>query len=283
MVAEPVTAVAQDTEITPESPSTPAPEETVSPPAQDTPAAAAAEGTDAEAAATEPDHEAEWEALVGPSTEEKKPEAAAKDDLPGKSYDDIEAEAEAVLVRKTNNILQATDANWRQLLVDKLGFSNQDAHEAVQALMPYMRALRDGNYAHNMAVFREGVVRGLPQESAQAYLSRAYPNQADAIKAVYELGKRDAEKSWQSKVDGKQLFTRADLDKARANGENRARAAAERDGSASGTSSGTSARGRAGGAGRFTTKTAARTAHANGQISNAQMRQINADPSLPEM
>jgi hypothetical protein len=275
-VAEAPESVIPTTETPP-----PAVEETPSIPAPEAEAAAPAEPV--EITADNLDELPEWKALAKPP--EQKPDAAAKDDLPGEANEDIQARLDMVRVQRQAARLQATDANWRELLTKEVGLTPEEATTAWQRVLgPALRDMHADHDLYYQEVWKRAVLQSLPEDAAKTYMSRQYRGPAEVAKTMFELGKKAAQSEWEGKAAKGEYVTRQQAQAIRDAAFNRGRGLREAAGEVDGASSGTGVRGGFASSGaRYQTKTQARNLHVAGKISNAQMRAINANPNIPEL
>lgn len=213
------TAVAETETLTPTQ-ETPPPAVEETPPSASTPetppsAEAESQETKYDPATYNLDDDPEWQAIVGgPKPSEESKPSAEGDDLPGESLEDVEARVEISRAQRYSRIMQTNDAGFKGWATQQ-GYSAEEATQLWQQLSPMLRAVHQDNEAHNRALFNYSVGQALPKEDAETFYSRSYRSQAEALKTVYELGKKASDAEWEGKKANGQLYTNQTLQQAR--------------------------------------------------------------------
>ena len=217
-------------------------------------------------------------------------------EMPGQSLDDVAASLQIQHDREYAGIMQTFEQNEIQpYLREELGLEPAEAQALYQKVRPWMAGLHTRNEAHNLEVTDTLLRSVLTPEEVEEYSARSYvkrdaqgrvlplASRSEAFKAVLTLREKKVNADWQAKVEKGEYLTKAEAQKKADAAITKYEKTLTDAGRLLGTSSGAVANGGAGAAGvDISTKAKARTAHANNQITDAQMRAIRDNPSIPE-
>lgn len=223
------------------------------------------------------------------------PPSTPEPELPGQSLDDVALATFSRLGTEYSQLMQTFEAREIQpFLRDELGLEPREAQQVYEKVRPWLAHQHSRNEAYNLTVTDQVLRSLLTPEEVEEYSSRSYlikdnagniqplNSRAAALKAVLTLREKAVNADWHGKLEKGDLLTKAEAIKKADLAVATYSAALEKAGRLSGTSSGVSVNGDSATSGGWHTKTEARNLHVQDKISNAEMRRINSDPTIPE-